>query len=191
MTDEPDMPREIEMVGELAEMDLAAAKICFRRLQAAETTEDDDAFNETAKTYQQSSRTVRMSLMLREQMLQNRKEPDAAEVEQRLWRERDAARIERRKNDLRTALRRVILCESEGERADYLCELLEERLYLHGRSPAFGMRPLDHHLGDLSDSLGFPPGASNDWRNLPDWPDEADEPQRHDAGPPEPFENSG
>ena len=185
------MPREIEMVGELAELDLAVAKICFRRVQAAEDVEDDRVFNDTAKTYREASRTVRMSLMLREQMLETRKTPSPAEVEKRLWRERDQARIEKRKDDLRTALRRVILCESEGETADYLRELLEERLYLHGRSPAFGMQPLDHHIGDLSDSLGFPPGASNDWRNLPDWPDAADAPERHDAEPPEPFESSG
>jgi hypothetical protein len=176
MSDASDTPREMQVIGELVEMDLAAAKIAFQRLQEAESTED---YSEASKAYRGHSRTLRMSLALREKMLRDRQQGPAPEVEQRLWRERDGARIERRKADLRTALHRVIWCEREGEQADYLGALLEERMELHGRSPAFGLNDLDDHVRDFCDAFGFPPGAGNDWRNLPDpaWVEAEDEPE--------------
>jgi hypothetical protein len=194
MSEAPDIPREMQIVGELAEMDLVAAKIALRALQDAEGAEDRKELVEAAKTYRELSRNVRMSLALREQMVKDRRPGAAdAEVEKRLWRERDHARIEKRKEDLRTALHRIIWCETEGEKADYLCDLLEERLELHGRSPAFGANTLDDHVRAFCDSFGFPPGSGNDWRKLPD-PDWLDGPDARgpDGEDDEPeFEASG
>ena len=193
MSEAPDIPREMEVIGQLVEMDLAAAKICFRRLQGAETAESTEEFSEAARSYRDASRTVRMSLALREKMIHDRAVPPPAEVEKRMWRRRDQARIEKRKEDLRTALRRVIWCEREGERADYLCALLEERLELHGRSPAFGLNTLDDHVCDMADSLGLPPGSANDWRTLPDpdWVEAGDDDECDQALADPPFEGSG
>jgi hypothetical protein len=190
VSETPDIPREMQIIGELAEMDLVAAKIALRALQGAE---DRKELVEAAKSYRELSLNVRMSLALREQMVKDRRPGAAdAEVEKRLWRERDHARIEKRKADLRTALHRVIWCETEGEKADYLCDLLEERLELHGRSPAFGANTLDDHVRAFCDSFGFPPGSGNDWRKLPDpdWIDDPDAPDADGEDDEPEFENS-
>ena len=174
MSEAPDIPRDEEALGQLAELELALAKSFYADAMACEDLKEK---MELGRAFQRQARGARMSMALLRRFRTEREQGASPEVEKRLWRQRDTARIEKRKSDLRTALHRVIWCETEGEKADYLCDLLEERLELHGRSPAFGANSLDDHVGDLSRSLGFPPGASNDWRNLPDpgWVDAEDE----------------
>lgn len=171
MSEAPDIPRDEEALGELAELELALARSYFADAMACEDLKEK---MELGRAFQRQARGARMSIALHRQLRSEREQGKSPEVEKRLWRQRDTARIEKRKADLRTALHRVIWCETEGEKADYLCDLLEERLELHGRSPAFGTNSLDDHVRDLSRSLGFPHGVSNDWRNLPD-PDWVDD----------------
>jgi hypothetical protein len=186
MGETSDIPRDEEALGELAELELALAKSYFADAMACEDLKEK---MELGRAFQRQARGARLSLALHRKFRSEREQGASPEVEKRLWRQRDSGRIEQRKADLRTALHRVIWCETEGEKADYLCDLLEERLELHGRSPAFGANNLDDHVRDLSRSLGFPHGASNDWRNLPDpdWIDDEDE--EDEAAEPE-LENS-
>jgi hypothetical protein len=175
--------RYAEVLGKLVEMDLVLAQEAFAECRAAEDLEER---GKASRIYQRHARSCRQNMALHAKLERERAEGPSPEVEKRLWRARDRARIETRKADLRTALHRIIWCEREGEQADYLCDLLEERLELHGRSPAFGLNRLDDHIREFCDAFGFPPGSGNDWRRLPDpeWTDdEADADEAQDAEP--------
>jgi len=182
MSEAPDIPREIQLLGKLAELEAALAQEAYSRALAAETAEE---FATYSREMARHARGGRITVALRDRLLKDKDAGPAPEVEQRLWRQRDRARAEKRKADLRNAVHRVIWCETEGEQADYLCALLEERMETWSRSPAFGLDDLDDNVYAACESLGLPIGSGNDWRNLPD-PAWTDDPQAQGQPAPQP-----
>ena len=160
------IPRDEEMLGQLAEMDLSLAKAVHSRALAAEDAEEMASLG---RTYQRLARSCRQTIALRDKLIRERRR-EAAEGPRPMRRPpvRDEAATHARKAELRIALERVIWAEAEGERADYLIDLAEQRLHFHARSPAFAFQALDRQLADLCEDLGLPPACANGWRNLPD-----------------------
>lgn len=158
--------RDELMLAELAELDLALAK----RLHAcAMAAEDPEAVGALSRGYQRIARSLRQTLALKAKLKRDREadlraHPPPPPPPPR----RDPGRIARRKDELRQAVRRVIWNEQEGEHADYLFDLLEDRLEQHGRAAAFGLEPLDEHIADLCADFGLTLEGAAAWRDLPD-----------------------
>lgn len=190
--------REEQMLGELAELDLALAKRVHAKAMAAE---EPDQINSLSRTYQRVARSVRQTLALKARMQLQREKaareaPPAPIV-------RDPVRIARRADDLRVAVKRVISAEYEYEyendrdegMRDYLRGLLEECLVDGSADDGFGLEPLDQHIFAVCRSLGLPELTAAGWRDLPDpaWADdpppwegdeEYDDEDEPETGPP-------
>ncbi|MET0271564.1 MAG: hypothetical protein ABW360_01095 [Phenylobacterium sp.] len=155
--------RDEAMLAELAELDLALA----RRVHAfAMAAEDPEQVGALARGYQRVARSLRQTLALKAKLTSDRaadrraNPPPAPRY--------DAARAARRQDELRVAMRRVIWKEAEDERADWLFDLLEDRLADHGRRADFGVRPLDEHVLDLCADFSLTLEGGAGWRDLPD-----------------------
>src|SRR5688572_14015142 len=97
------IPRDEEMLGEYAEMEHALGKEAFRRAMAAE---DTDEFNSLSRTCKMLGRSMRQSLALRERIQRFRRQEARANPAPPP--PRDEVRIARRREALRSAMRRVI-----------------------------------------------------------------------------------
>ena len=70
---------------------------------------------------------------------------------------------------IRVAVRRVIRAEEpEREEADYLCDLLDERLADPARALSYLDGDLDSRVAKICADFDFPPSAAYRWRDLPD-----------------------
>jgi hypothetical protein len=129
--------RDEAMLAELAELDLALAKRVHACAMAAE---DPEQVGVLARSYQRVARSLRQTLALKAKLRRDRETdrranpPPAPRY--------DATRVARRQDELRVAMRRVIWDETEGERCDWLFDLLEDRLTDHGQRADFGLKPL-------------------------------------------------
>ena len=199
MSASPDIvDRDQQMLGELAELDLALA----RHVQArALATEDPAQVADLSRAYQRISRCVRQTLALKAKLKRD------AEQHARWLEARDvrpptpapvqapdpaahAARAAKRRAELEDAVGRVIWAEREYDKADWeprrerrfrrLDGLLDERAHAGAASRG----PLDEEIRTLCADLGLSRLNALNWRNLPepDWDeDEDDEDEPADA----------
>ena len=161
--------RDEAMLARLAELDLALTE---RVAACALAAEAPAVVADLARACQRVARSLRQTLALKARLKHNmarelRDNPPAPPP-------RDTARIRRRMDDLRGAVRRVIWdeyepCEDEGI-ADCFFDLLEQRMALHAENDAFGLEPLDDHVVRLCHELGLTTAAARAWRDLPDPP---------------------
>lgn len=169
--------RHARILGRLSELGLELAE---RIAMDALTAETPQARAEFSRAFHTVSRSVRQSVALEAKLVAAQKregerapreeaplQAGAAEPED-LSRFRDEGRIAQRQDEARTAVQRVIWSEAEDEEQDYLFDLLDQRLGIYGRSPTYGMDPLDAHIAFLCAQLGLPPEAAQAWRDLPD-----------------------
>jgi hypothetical protein len=134
--------------------------------------EDPEAVGGLARSFQRIARSLRQTLALkarlkRERTREARENPPPAPP-------RDEARIQARLDEVRAAVQRVIWHEQEGERADYLHDLLDERLPRLARDNAIGHRPLDDDIAAICADFGLTTRGAAAWRDLPD-PEFADD----------------
>jgi hypothetical protein len=115
MSEPIEIERDEEMLGQLAELDLALAKLVYSRAAAAE---DAGEMADLGRTYQRLARSLRQTIALRDRLRRARRQEARANPPPKP--PRDPVRIARRKVELREAVRRVIFTETEGEQQDYL-----------------------------------------------------------------------
>ncbi len=176
------------MLAKLAELDLVATEAAHASYLAAIDTEEEA---EKGRTYQRMGRSLRQSLALHERFERNasrdareeaqeaRREailnPPAPDDEPRREFPRDIAAANRRADDLRTAVRRVIWSEgfekSELESEQNLLgecyRRLEEWLLDDRCDDDFATRPLDEHVAEICAEMDLNPEHAASWRDLP------------------------
>ncbi len=160
--------RHGRILARLAELGLAHAE---RLHEQAMTADDPKASAELGLSFHRVSRSIRQSIALEARLVRDAQACERRGAEDlRAFREeagagvpRDARRIEARKDEIRQHLHEAIRSEVEHvdrEQADYLSDLLEERLELLGRSNGFGLEPLEEHLARFYSDFGlFGPAA--------------------------------
>ena len=175
------------MLAKLAELDLAATEAAHASYLAAIDTPEEA---EKGRTYQRMGRSLRQSLALherfersaareaREEAQEARREamlaPLPAEAPRRTF-PRDIEAANRRADELRTAVRRVIWSEgfekSELEAEQHfggeLYRRLEEWLVDERCEDAFVTRELDEHVADICAEMELNPENVARWRDLP------------------------
>jgi hypothetical protein len=161
--------RDEEMLGTLAELDLALAKALYSRAMAAGDAAEMAALG---RAYQRLGRSLRQTIALRDRLRRQRRQDARNDPSPPLALSEtpppaDEVRIARRKTELCAAVRRVIWNETEVERQDYLCELLDRRLDDARLPDDFGASPLDDHIAQLCADLGLPRPAVACGRRLP------------------------
>ncbi|WP_397421380.1 hypothetical protein [Phenylobacterium sp.] len=163
--------RGAEMLAELAEMDLSAAKHIHAQLLAAtEASEVADL----SRSYQRASRCVRQTLALKAKLAcegagETRSvwtSPRADEVSRRLH----GFAVDDRTIELQHAVDRVILAEHpEHEPArEALITRLDREIDDWVHEPDFVTRDLDAHVLHACRALGLNEGLARQWRDLPE-----------------------
>ncbi len=154
------------MLARLAELDASlAAKV--HGLAMAES--DPEIVASLARGYQKIARSLRQTLALKSKLRLDRekarREQPATEPP------RDEARIARAREAVGRAVLRVIeAAEIEREEADYLTDVLDDRLRLLAVKGTRDLRGLDEEVSDLCDDLGL---DATGWQDLPDPPPRA------------------
>jgi len=185
--------RDLQMLDELAELDLALA----RHVHACALATDDPArVADLSRAYQRMSRSVRQTLALKAK-LKREAEQHARWLEVRdrdrrtPMREPTPAPIDpaaQRRDDLESAVARVIWAEREFEGPDWedRQERCFERMDSLFRVPHYverlGKGTLDEDVITLCGDLGLSRANALNWRNLPE-PDFEEEGDDGDAGP--------
>jgi hypothetical protein len=161
MDTQPALDRDEAMLARLAEMDLSLAE----KLHAAAMAAEDPAETATlARTYQKIARSLRQSIALK-----HRIKRDVAQASRGGPSPQHKARVEERVATVREAVTRVIFTETEGEAADWLCNLLEERIDLRVRQTAgVDITTLDEMVTEVCEDLNLPKETAERWRELPD-----------------------
>ena len=181
--------RRQQMLAKLAELDLAATEAAHASYLAAIDTPEEA---EKGRTYQRMGRSLRQSLALHERFERNaagearadaqeaRRDailnPPVEDHEPRRQFPRDIEAANRRADELRTAVRRVIWSEgfekseleSERELAGEWCRLLEDWLLDERCHDDFFTRPLDEHVADICAEMGLNQENAARWRELPE-----------------------
>ena len=163
METQPAPDRDDAMLARLAEMDFSLAE----KLHAAAMAAEDPAETaELARAYQRTARSLRQSIALR-----HRFKHEAAQASRGGPSPEETARVEARVARVRKAVTRVIFTETEGEAADWLCNLLDERLDLRIRQSAgVDITALDEMVAEVCEDLNLPADTAERWRDLPDPP---------------------
>src|SRR6185503_20253164 len=158
---EAQVPRDEEMLGEIAELELALAKEAFAR---ARGSEDAKEFETYSKAFHRLTRACRLSLPLRDKIIRMRKQ-EAREVPVK----RDYVRIAQRKAEVRDAVRRVIWREHETERehAEFTWHRLDNYIDEKHHPDDWGLEPLDEHVAQLCAAYDLPLDWAVGWRDLP------------------------
>ncbi len=166
--------RDEAMLAELAEMDLSLA----RKLHAcALAAEDPQVVSDLARGYQRVARSLRQTLALTAQLKRDRM---AEAVENPPPRPRlDPVHVLKRCDDVRVAVRRIIWDEQEGEHADYLHDLVDDRLAHWAHTDAVGHRDLDGDIAAMCLDFSLTAKGAAAWRDLPD-PEFEDDPDDWD-----------
>ena len=144
--------RQDRILAELSELGLALA----RDLQACALAADDVAVkSELSLGFQRASRAVRQALAL-EAKLERDRQRDARDVQADAIQVRED-RGERRKAQVRFAVKRCVLDVYDGFDADNLLSDLEERLEEDGLHDLFaGEDDIDVHIARLCEELSVP-----------------------------------
>jgi len=181
--------RRQQMLAKLAELDLVATEAAHASYLAAIDTPEEA---EKGRTYQRMGRSLRQSLALHERFERSAAR-DAREAAQEARRDailnpptvdgepprrafpRDIEAANRRADDLRTAVRRVIWSEGfekselEAEQllGGELYRRLEDWLIDERCEDAFVTRDLDEHVADICAEMELNPENVARWRDLP------------------------
>jgi hypothetical protein len=167
---EPAADRDEEMLSRLAEFDLAAAERVHGRLMAAEESSE---IAELGRTYQRVARSLRQTLALKAKLKHDREAAAKATPPVKAG----PAAMARRARELREAVTRVIWSEAESpDDGTFLEDMLDEAITHEMLGDEFCAETLDEHVARVCDGLGLTPGQAARWRDLPDPPDDAAEP---------------
>jgi hypothetical protein len=158
VTDEVEMvQRHARMLARLSELGLTLVERVHEQALAAE---DAKSAAELGLAFHRISRTVRQTIALEAKLVRDaaraEREASAQVADLRKSVLRDPVRIVRRKAAVQEAVERIIWNEREGEEADYLLDLLEERLTIAGWDDDFGLEPLEDHIARLCADFGLP-----------------------------------
>jgi hypothetical protein len=190
--------RDAEMLAELAEMDLSAAKHVHAQLLAAT---DAGEVTHLGRAYQGASRALRQTLAQKAKMVR-----DTAELKARTMRPTNPGwavdpslhlrdwQIGERLSELQAAVDRVVHAEhpdNEDER-EALSEFLDSTYDDWLRAPDFTTADLDTQVMNACRSVGLSQNLAARWRELPtppgriddddmDWPAETPEPLTADT----------
>jgi hypothetical protein len=148
--------RHGRVLGELADLGLAAARSLSGKIEAAETREEAEAM---ALAFHRVARSVRLTVAL----------------EMRLTRERHAAAkehrgiaaraVEARKAQVQAAVTRAVYDERDSAETDRLLEELDDLLYEETLYESFADGPVEACIARIRRGLGLPPEApANDPR---------------------------
>jgi hypothetical protein len=176
--------RHGRVLARLSELDLAQAEQLHVQALAAE---DPKTSAELGLTFHRLARSVRQSIALEARLVRDaaRAEREAALEAERLRKAapRDSVRILQRKAAVQAAVERIIWDEREGEEAETLVDLLEERLEIAALSDDFGLEALEAQVARVCADFGLPlPGGERP--QDPRKADEAGEGIEYDAAPP-------
>jgi hypothetical protein len=161
MDTQPALDRDDAMLARLAEMDLSLAEKLHAAAMASEKSEETA---DLARVYQKVARSLRQSIALK-----HRIKRDVAQASRGAPSPQHQARVENRITMVRRAVTRVIFTETEGEAADWLCSLLEERIDLRIRQTAgVDISTLDETVTEVCEDLNLPRETAERWRDLPD-----------------------
>jgi hypothetical protein len=164
--------RDDEMLARLAEFDLAAAERVHGRLMAAEETSE---IAELGRTYQRIARSLRQTLALKAKLKRDRQAADAAPAGPKT--PPGGVAVARRLKELRAAVTRIIWNEYESpDDATLVEEELDDIITREMLGDGFCDENLDDHVARLCLELDLGPAAAETWRDLPDPPDEAGDP---------------
>lgn len=194
MSEAAPISRDEEMLGRLAELDLAAAEKAHARMMAAEEASE---IAELGRTYQRMARSLRQTLALKAKMsreavqdarwLKAHTPPPAFDVRGR--------QVDDRMDELLDAVGRVI-CASTPEREQAeVYDRFDRELDDWMEEDDFTTADLDALVLRAAEALDLPPNLARTWRDLPEataWPDpaEADD-QDPPADPPRLRHDSG
>ena len=180
--------RRQQMLGELAELDLAGAKAAHASYMEAIGTPEEA---EKGRTYQRMARSLRQSLALHERMerLTAREarerahearrdavlDPPREPYQPRRQFPRDIPAADARADELRTAVRRLIWTEgfekseleSERQLEGEFYRELEDWLVESRCEDDFATRDLDDQVAEIAETLGLDPDNVPRWRDLP------------------------
>jgi hypothetical protein len=180
--------RRQQMLGELAELDLAGAKAAHASYMEAIGTPEEA---EKGRTYQRMARSLRQSLALHERMerLTAREarerahearrdailDPPREPYRPRRPFPRDIEAADARPDELRTAVRRLIWTEgfekseleSERQLEGEFYRELEDWLVESRCEDDFTTRDLDDQVAEIAETLGLDPDNVPRWRDLP------------------------
>lgn len=181
--------RRQQMLARLAELDLVATETAHASYRESIGTPEEA---EKGRTYQRMGRSLRQSLALHERMerLAAREareeaqaarraamlEPPVVDDDPRRSFPRDIDAANRRADELRTAVRRVVWSEgfekseleSEQLLGGELYRRLEDWLIDERCDDAFVARDLDEHVADICAEMELNPDNAARWRDLPD-----------------------
>jgi len=178
--------RDQQILGELAELDMALARHVHARALA---TDDPAQVADLSRAYQRISRSVRQTLALKAK-LKREADQHARWLAARSHASAPLSPIQRRRIELESAVARVIVAERETERPDWdtredeLFETMERRLDFRIDRGDIGRGSLDDDVVALCADLGLVKDNALRWRDLPeldDWGDPEDtvpEPRR-------------
>ncbi|MGZ3398694.1 MAG: hypothetical protein ACXWKX_05705 [Caulobacteraceae bacterium] len=164
----PFVMRQLQLLGDLAEIGLEVARGVERRVKAAEADED---LAPVALAYSRVSRAVRLTLMLQSRLIKDRKADEQAEAKALAEVRAEQAKQEavrdpvyQRKVRVETILERVALARHPGDaaRADRLVREGGERLDDEDLYGDLMERPLSELVARLCRDLGLDP----DWSEL-------------------------
>jgi hypothetical protein len=167
--------RHGRVLAELAELGLGLARGLQAQVLEAPAGEDAPGL---ALAFHRVSRSVRLSVALEARLERERRQD---------WRD-DRARIthetERRKTQLRAAVTRAVLSETDGREAEALLDELEDRLDEDGLHDDFIAGPVEAQVARIRAGLGLALTApANDAARDPGPSAPADTAERTDARP--------
>jgi len=154
MTDATDIvDREAQMLGRLAELDLAAAERVHARLMA---TEDAGEIADLGRTYQRIARSLRQTLALKARLAHE--QAGRARIDRG---PRNETTAQARKAEVREAVSRVVWDEYERDEAEAILQEFEDLLPLAAAEESFLTAPLPVVVARLCALLEVP------WRAPP------------------------
>jgi hypothetical protein len=162
--------RAEQMLGRLAELDMAAVERAHERYMAAE---DGPDAAEAGRTYQRMARSLRQTLGLAARLKRERQAALKGAAKAAAPKAGGQA-IAQRIRDLRAAAHRLAWNETEGEDEeelyDWRAEDIEAVITRDMLKDGFGAEPLADHVARVGLALGFDPAAIARWAELPDPP---------------------
>ena len=164
-----------EMLARLAARDLAAAERVHDKLMAAEEAGE---IAELGRTYQRFARSLRQTLALKARLRREQQQDARAaanETPPQPARPGGVA-VARRIREVREGVTRVVWDEVEREERDDCLETLEYTIAEECLRDSFCAEPLDDHIARICLALDLSPQGAEGWRDLPEPPEQDDEP---------------
>ena len=156
--------RHARVLAELSELGLTLARDLQARALVAETPEDAAGL---ANAFHRISRSVRQTLALEARLERDRKRAereDFAEAQRQ-----DRARVEKRSDQVRASVERLIWTEYEEDEAERLIDDLGDLLAEEALYDGFTADPVEAHIARICEDLGLPdPPLGGRWPGGPE-----------------------